>query len=241
MSPSPLPIFDGHNDTLLRLYRKNLAVSSFFTQGEEGHLDLPRARQGGFAGGLFACFVPSDAPDEDLPAPERGGYSVPFPGTPSRERALAVTTALAARLQRLERASDGAVTACRTVGEIRAAMDRGSLAAVLHIEGAEAIDPELDALEVLHAAGLRSLGPVWSRPNLFGHGVPFRFPSSPDTGPGPHRRRQGAGPCLQRAPADARPQPPQRGRVLGRGRAQRGAAGGDPIPTPTRSAPARAT
>jgi membrane dipeptidase len=32
--------------------------------------------------------------------------------------------------------------------------------------------------------GLRSLGPVWSRPTLFGHGVPFCFPSSPDTGPG---------------------------------------------------------
>ncbi len=31
---------------------------------------------------------------------------------------------------------------------------------------------------------MRSLGPVWSRPNQFGHGVPFRFPSSPDTGPG---------------------------------------------------------
>jgi membrane dipeptidase len=25
---------------------------------------------------------------------------------------------------------------------------------------------------------------VWSRPNRFGHGVPFRFPSAPDTGPG---------------------------------------------------------
>jgi membrane dipeptidase len=37
---------------------------------------------------------------------------------------------------------------------------------------------------VLHAAGLRSLGPVWSRPNAFGHGVPFVCPSSPDTGPG---------------------------------------------------------
>ena len=60
----------------------------------------------------------------------------------------------------------------------------GNLAAVLHIEGAEAIDPELEALEVFYAAGLRSLGPVWSRPNVFGHGVPFRFPSSPDTGPG---------------------------------------------------------
>ncbi|MGH2870763.1 MAG: dipeptidase, partial [Solirubrobacteraceae bacterium] len=26
--------------------------------------------------------------------------------------------------------------------------------------------------------------PVWSRPNQFGHGVPFVSPSSPDTGPG---------------------------------------------------------
>jgi membrane dipeptidase len=25
---------------------------------------------------------------------------------------------------------------------------------------------------------------VWSRPNAFGHGVPFRFPASPDTGEG---------------------------------------------------------
>jgi len=36
----------------------------------------------------------------------------------------------------------------------------------------------------LYAAGLRSLGPVWSRSNAFGHGVPFLCPSSPDTGPG---------------------------------------------------------
>ena len=37
---------------------------------------------------------------------------------------------------------------------------------------------------MLHAAGLRSLGPVWSRSNAFGHGVPFACPASPDTGPG---------------------------------------------------------
>jgi membrane dipeptidase len=55
---------------------------------------------------------------------------------------------------------------------------------VLHLEGAEAIDSELAAIEVWYAAGLRSLGPVWSRPNAFGHGVPFISPSSPDTGPG---------------------------------------------------------
>ncbi|MDX5358133.1 MAG: membrane dipeptidase, partial [Rhodobacterales bacterium] len=50
--------------------------------------------------------------------------------------------------------------------------------------GAEGIGPDLAELEVLHAAGLRSLGPVWSRPNIFGHGVPFAYPATPDIGPG---------------------------------------------------------
>ena len=46
------------------------------------------------------------------------------------------------------------------------------------------IDEELYFLDVLYAAGLRSIGPMWSRTNIFGHGVPFRFPHSPDLGPG---------------------------------------------------------
>jgi membrane dipeptidase len=54
----------------------------------------------------------------------------------------------------------------------------------MHVEGAEAIDPTLERLPALHALGLRSLGITWSRPNAFGHGVPFAYPSSPDTGPG---------------------------------------------------------
>ncbi|MEX2502573.1 MAG: membrane dipeptidase [Trueperaceae bacterium] len=43
---------------------------------------------------------------------------------------------------------------------------------------------DLDVLEVLHALGVRVVGPVWSRPNRFAHGVPFAFPGSPDVGPG---------------------------------------------------------
>ena len=72
----------------------------------------------------------------------------------------------------------------RSVAELTHCFETGVLAAILHFEGAEAIDTDLDALEVFYRAGLRSLGIVWSRPNAFGHGVPFRFPSSPDTGPG---------------------------------------------------------
>jgi membrane dipeptidase len=52
------------------------------------------------------------------------------------------------------------------------------------MEGAEAIDENLDALEVFYQAGLRSLGIVWSRKTIFAEGVPFKFPGSPDTGSG---------------------------------------------------------
>ena len=72
----------------------------------------------------------------------------------------------------------------RTADELAACLRDGVFAALLHFEGAEAIDPGLDALEVFYRAGLRSIGPVWSRPNAFAHGVPFKFPHSPDTGPG---------------------------------------------------------
>lgn len=169
---SDLPaIFDGHNDTLLRLWQERLPVTAFLEEGRSGHLDLPRARRGGFGGGLFACFVPSvrSAEGDELRPPDL-------------THAQRTTLALAARLRRLERL--GALHVCVDAGSIRRCLEEGRLAAVFHIEGAEAIDPDLEALEVLYAAGLRSLGPVWSRPNVFGHGVPFRHPSSPDTGPG---------------------------------------------------------
>ena len=95
-----------------------------------------------------------------------------------------VVFAMAALLFRIERESQGRLRVCRTVGDIESCLADDVLAAVLHIEGAEAIDANFELLDVLYAAGLRSLGPVWSRPNAFGHGVPFRCPSSPDTGPG---------------------------------------------------------
>jgi hypothetical protein len=60
-SPRRVPIFNGHNDVLLRLYRRGgTDAPRAFLEGErKGQLDLPMARQGGFAGGLFAIFVPS--------------------------------------------------------------------------------------------------------------------------------------------------------------------------------------
>ena len=55
-----MAIFDGHNDLLLNLWlhHREDPVSAFFAGIENGHLDYPRMLQGGFAGGLFALFVP---------------------------------------------------------------------------------------------------------------------------------------------------------------------------------------
>jgi membrane dipeptidase len=84
----------------------------------------------------------------------------------------------------MERSSVGKFRVVRTVAEIRDCMAKGVIAGIMHMEGAEAIGEDLDALHSFHAMGLRSIGPVWSRPTIFGHGVPFAFPSSPDTGDG---------------------------------------------------------
>ncbi|PZQ13724.1 MAG: peptidase [Ancylobacter novellus] len=183
-----IPVFDGHNDTLLRIWQRRDAdggAAAFLRGGVGGHIDLPKARAGGMFGGLFAIFVPSRDLGVDYMAMMReASYDVPFPETPPTADALAATRAMAATLARIVAASGGAVAFCRSVADIRAAKERGALATTLHVEGAEAIGPDLDALHVLYEAGLRSLGPVWSRPNVFGHGAPFRFPSSPDVGPG---------------------------------------------------------
>jgi membrane dipeptidase len=89
-----------------------------------------------------------------------------------------------ARLFRIEADAAGAAKVVRSAAELRECLENGTFAMELHFEGAEAIDPDFDALEVYHQAGLRSLGITWSRPNRFGFGVPFQFPASPDTGPG---------------------------------------------------------
>lgn len=178
-----IPVFDGHNDVLLRLWGKKAGdpVSSFVNGDGLGHLDLPRMRKGGFAAGFFAIFVPS--PEEGNPADDEE-LNPPLAREIACSPAMAATLEMTSLLYRIERAAPDQFRVCRSVADIQAAMAAGQVAAILHIEGAEAIDADLKALDVLHQAGLRSLGPVWSRSNIFGHGVPFRFPSWPDTGPG---------------------------------------------------------
>ncbi len=178
------PIFDGHNDVLSTLYRAGgLSGSETFISGRDGAIDVAQAKAGGFAGGFFAVYVSSPV-DSDFAYKEmeKPSYDLPLPEPIDWEDAFPVAMAQAAILFDLEKR--GGLKVCRSVAEIRQAMAAEKMAAIFHIEGAEAIDADLNTLEVLYQAGLRSLGPVWSRPTIFGHGVPFRYPGIPDTGDG---------------------------------------------------------
>jgi membrane dipeptidase len=154
-------IIDGHNDLVLRIWR-----------GEPSkHLDLDDARAAGFAGGFFALYVPSASPFEE---PAAAPYALPMPDPVSHEDAARIADELydvlcALPVRRATSAED---------------FTEGEITAVVHLEGAEPIAPDLSNLEQWYDRGLRSIGLVWSRANAFAEGVPFRFPEGPDTGPG---------------------------------------------------------
>jgi membrane dipeptidase len=161
--------------------KKSTSAAVDFVDGDGlGHMDLPRIVAGNMVGGFFAIFSPSQAnyhsDDEDL--------------NPPFDKALAQQAALSSAIGMLDLRDDivafakGQIALCHTAKEIRTAIAQGQFAFITHIEGAEAIAPDLSNLQTLYDRGLRSIGPVWSRPNAFGEGVPFRFPSSPDTGAG---------------------------------------------------------
>ena len=186
--PAPVPVFDGHNDIVLKIAAAGESRAKLWLQGEgAGHLDLPRMQSSGFAGGFFAVYIPSPE-TVDVAAyhtlMDNPPYDIPLPDLIPHTAAQAVAVEMLGHLLWMERVSEGRFRWCRTVREIRAAMADGVVAGIIHFEGAEPIGPNLDALHLFHAMGLRSVGPVWSRPTIFGHGVPFRYPSTGDTGPG---------------------------------------------------------
>lgn len=183
-----LPFFDGHNDFLLRLMMSPTPrETTWLGSDRKGHLDLPRMKESGFAGGLFAIFVPpiSGGPPPDFTKlMANPPYELPLPPLMTHDSAQPMALTMAGLLHWMERAAPDDFKVCRTASEIRSAISENTIAGVMHMEGAEAIGSDLDALYLFHDMGLRSLGPVWSRPTIFGHGVPMKFPDTPDIGPG---------------------------------------------------------
>jgi membrane dipeptidase len=173
-----LPVFDGHNDALTNDDHALIAEGR-----PDGDLDLPRMRAAGVRGAIFSVFTDSGGGHDKEVSRDDGVLEFEYAPPLAHDVAAADAAQVAGRLIALERA--GGVRIARAIEDLDAARwSGGPPAAVIHLEGAEAIDPALEALDLWYAAGLRSLGPVWSRANAFAHGVPFVFPSTPDIGPG---------------------------------------------------------
>ena len=179
--------FDGHNDLLYRLWSRHHGRVAHWRDGKGAfHLDLPRMEQAGYCGAFFAIWVP-DQFDAlvDVDALMQGAqFDLPLPNPVDQSFAQTVALNQASALIEIERLAPERFKICRSRNDLTGALAEGKVAAIMHMEGAEAIGPNLDQLHVWHQLGLRSLGPVWSRPTVFGDGVPFAFPSTPDRGAG---------------------------------------------------------
>ena len=179
-----VPAFVGHSDYLPALagydVKSPLMGRPPCTTRLSAEASLPRTEP--FIGGFFEVFVPPVEPGRFVRTDE--GFSVDYPPPLDQAYALDRTIAGTRALLDLTSATGTRVRLVRSVGEIESAREAGEIAAVLHLGDADAIDAELGALHVLHAAGLRSLAVTWSRQNPFGYGAPYRFPGSPDIGPG---------------------------------------------------------
>jgi membrane dipeptidase len=142
-----IPIIDGHTDYLLSLTHTG---RSFLEESTIGHVDLPRARKGNIGAMISAVFLPSEL----LPT-----------------HALIETLRAVDLLKRTVVASDGQMELIRGYDQLVSCLDRRVFGAIMHFEGAEAIDPEFVVLRLAYELGLRSLGLVWSRPTIFAEGV----------------------------------------------------------------------
>ncbi|MCU4707790.1 dipeptidase [Acinetobacter pittii] len=182
MKPRHIPVFDGHNDALTRLWLSDYPdpVHAFIHDRLAGHLDLKRCQEAGFTGGMFAIFLPP-----------YGYVQQHHPNKLFDQNASDFTQQQIEQicLEQLDLAHQLAqysknIKICTSVQNIQDCLTEQKLAIVLHMEGAEALQQNPDLLDVFYERGLRSIGPLWNRPSRFGHGLNAKFPHSPDTGAG---------------------------------------------------------
>ncbi|HDQ99889.1 MAG TPA: membrane dipeptidase, partial [candidate division WOR-3 bacterium] len=146
MNGSPVlpPTVDLHCDSILFHLdrRRDLTVWS-----DEGHLDLPRMREGGLDAEVFAVFV--------------------HPATHAPGRRLLVARAGLAGLARLCEEAPGVVRAL-SPDELERGRAEGRLCAIPAVEGGHALDGDIGRLEELHALGARVLTLTWNNSNELG-------------------------------------------------------------------------
>lgn len=140
-------IFDGHCDTLLAVLEGRLKLGE---RSSEGHIDLPRLRQGGVTAQVFAIFVE----DKYLPAGA------------ARQTLRCLDT-----FHRELGDNPDSLLLASSAEDVVKAKQEGKVAAVIGLEGAESLEGEPSLLRMFHRLGVRLLTVSWSRRNQAADGV----------------------------------------------------------------------
>jgi len=127
-------VVDTHDDTTQRfLFEKDF---DFGKRNAEGHVDIPRAREGGMDAIFFSIWMPGD-----------------YTGPKAVKRSVAMIDSVRQTIRRHPRDLLPATTAA----EIRRAAQQGKIAALMGMEGGHMIDDDLGVLRMYAALGVRYL------------------------------------------------------------------------------------
>ena len=140
-------IVDGHCDTILEImnHKRNLEKKS-----TTGHLDIPRMKEGGINVQFFAVFI------EDIYKPDR-----------SLKRTLQLIDCF---YEEIEKNQDD-ISLVINYNQIKEVNRAGKIAAILSIEGGEALEGDLGVLRVLYRLGVRLLTLTWNQRNRIADGM----------------------------------------------------------------------
>lgn len=112
-------------------------------------------------GAAFAVFTPSPKPNGWLPRHATGcqrRLSCPFADPLEHRYTLNFVIRTLRGLYDIERQGKGKMKIVRNAEELATCLDDGTFAMILHFEGVEAIDTDLNTLHLFYQAGLRSVG-----------------------------------------------------------------------------------
>ena len=140
-------VFDGHCDTILEIMNHKRTLEKKSTTG---HLDIPRMKEGGIDVQFFAIFI------EDIYKPDR-----------SLKRTLQLIDCFYKEIEK----NQNDISLVINYNQIKEVNRLGKIAAILSIEGGEALEGDLGVLRVLYRLGVRLLTLTWNQRNQIADGI----------------------------------------------------------------------
>ncbi len=140
-------VIDGHCDSVHLFAQDGYC---FGNNNKVGHIDLPRLMEGGVNVQFFAVFV----------EPEHQMYN-----------ALRRAIILIECFHREVKKYSDKISIIYNKSSLDNALSTGNIAALLSLEGGEALGQDIEVLYCLHRLGIRSLGLTWNGRNMLADGV----------------------------------------------------------------------